>query len=159
MVYQWITLAGTLISLALAVVAWRARPKPGAAPLVVLMVAMGLWNLTQFLATVATTVTWSIFWARLHYVGLALVPPALLAVVLEYVGREDLLNRRTVALLLVEPIVVNGLVWTNEHHDLFAHYVSAARPGATASSFGELAVTGVVAVDAGPGTPPRPARA
>src|SRR6056297_1300439 len=126
MVYQWLTLAGTLISLALAVVAWRARPKPGAAPLVVLMVAMGLWNFTQFLATVATTVTWSIFWARLHYVGLALVPPALLAVVLEYVGREDLLNRRTVALLLVEPIVVNGLVWTNDQHDLFAHYVSAA---------------------------------
>ncbi|MFD1586091.1 hypothetical protein ACFR9U_03785 [Halorientalis brevis] len=42
MVYQWLTLAGTLISLALALVAWRARPKPGATPLVVLMVAMGL---------------------------------------------------------------------------------------------------------------------
>jgi len=150
MVYQWITLAGAGICLALSVVAWRARPKPGATPLVLLLSAIGFWNLAQFFATVATTVTWSIVWARLHYVGLALVPPAIFAVVVEYVGHEDLLNRWTIGLLLVEPVVVNVLLWTSGSHDLFVHYVAADRPAATASPLRELGVTGVVPADPGP---------
>jgi PAS domain S-box-containing protein len=148
-VYQWITLAGALISLPLALVAWRARPKPGADPLVVVMLAIAAWNATEFLATITPSLAWSVYWARLHFVGLTLVVPAVFAVVLEYAGREDLLTRRTIALLLVEPIVVNALVWTSGH-DLFIRYVGADAPAAAGARLGGFAATGVVPVDPGP---------
>ena len=57
---------------------------------------------------------------------------------LEYAGREDLLTRRTIALLLVEPIVVNGLVWTGGH-DLFIECVAADAPAAEPRSRGSAA--------------------
>ena len=150
MVYQWITLAGTVVSLPLVVVAWRARPKPGAEPLVVVMLAIATWNATQFLATVTPNVTWSIYWARLHFVGLTLVVPAIFALVLEYAGRDDLLTRRTVALLLVEPVVVNVLLWTSEYDDLFFRYAPVDAQPTAGQAVGGLAATGVVPVDPGP---------
>jgi len=58
--------------------------------------------------------------------------------VLEYAGREDLLTRRTIALLLVEPVVVNGLVWTGGH-DLFIECVAADAPAAAGARLGGFA--------------------
>jgi PAS domain S-box-containing protein len=150
MVFAAVTLAGTVISLALAVVAWRARPNPGATPLVVLTLAIGQWNLSHFLAAVSDSFAMSVFWAKFHYLGLTLVVPAVFVLLIEYAGREDLLTRRNVGLLLLEPLVFNVLVWTNGAHDLANKYARPGTPEAVASLASDLAVTGAVPVDYGP---------
>jgi signal transduction histidine kinase len=150
-VFELATLGGTLISLALAYFGWQARPKPGAMPLVGMTLSVAAWNATVFLATVAPTFEASRFWSRLHFVGLTLAAPALVALVLEYGGREDLLTKRTVGLLLVEPVLANALLWTNDAHGLFLSYVPVTDAAIRNSLLSELAFTGVVTTSPGLG--------
>ncbi|MEA5388825.1 histidine kinase N-terminal 7TM domain-containing protein [Haloarculaceae archaeon H-GB11] len=148
-VFEIITLVGTCISLALAYFGWQARPKPGATPLVVVTLAIALWNGTVFLAALSPSVEAARFWVQLHFVGLTLIVPGLVALVLEYGGREDLLTRRTVGLLLVEPVAANALLWTNDAHGLFLSFVPATDDAVATSAFGQMAFTGIVATDPG----------
>ncbi|MFB6308510.1 MAG: histidine kinase N-terminal 7TM domain-containing protein [Haloarculaceae archaeon] len=145
-----VTFAGLVVTLVLAWLAWRARPNPGAGPLVAMTLALAVWNGTRLLATVTPSFAWSVVWSRLHFVGLTLAVPSLFALVLEYGGHDDLLTRRTVGLLLVEPVAVNLLVWTTDHHDLFFEYVPADHPSVADSALGGLEPTGVALTNLGP---------
>lgn len=141
-----VTLVGAAIALGLAWLAWRSRTNPGARPLLVLTLAIAVWNVAVFAAIVADGIHWSVVWSRVHFVGLTLVAPALFALVVEYGGRDDLLTRRTVAALLVEPIVVNGLLWTSSYHDLFLEYVPTSSPRAADATIAVMGRVGVVPV-------------
>jgi len=150
MVYLYVTLAGTLISLGLAVIAWRARPKPGTVLLTVLMLSIAQWNGTRLLALLSSDFATSVFLARAHFFGMTVGVPALFVFVLVYAGWTDLLTARTYAVLAVEPIVVNVAVWTNDAHGLFVAYARPGTEAATASTLSEIAVFGAVPVDPGP---------
>jgi len=144
-----VTAIGTATSLGLAALGWRARSNPGGRPLVTLTLAIAVWDGSFFLATLTPDPTTSIILSRLHFVGLTLVVPSTVALVLEYGGREEWLTRRTVGLLLIEPVVVNALVWTPQYHDLFLTFVPA-RATEDATEVGNQAVVGAVPVDPGP---------
>ncbi len=119
MQYIVLLVIAAAVSAILAIFAWRYRAAPGAMPIVVLMVAVVIWSLTDALELLSTDIASKIFWARLEYIGITIVPAALLAFVLQYTGRERWLNRRTLILLAVEPLVVELLVWTNDLHHMF----------------------------------------
>ncbi|UCC64735.1 MAG: GAF domain-containing protein [Anaerolineae bacterium] len=111
-------LVAAAISVALALLAWRRRSVPGAVASMVLMMAVAEWSLAYALRLGSTDLATKLFWAKVRYVGIVIVPAAWLALALQYTQREEWLTRRDVALLAIEPLITLLLAWTNEFHHL-----------------------------------------
>ena len=107
-----------IASAAVAFFAWRRRPAPGATPAVWLTLAGAEWALGYALELGSADLPSELFWGKVQYLGMVIVPVTWLAFALQYTGRETWLTRRNVALLAIEPLVTLLLVWTNEVHGL-----------------------------------------
>ncbi|MGD1994410.1 MAG: histidine kinase N-terminal 7TM domain-containing protein, partial [Anaerolineae bacterium] len=103
-------------SVAVAFLAFRRHPASGAGCLAVLMSGVTIWSLGYGLELTSVDPTYKLLWARLQYLGIVSVPVIWLLFALQYVGREDRLTPRNVALLSVLPLLTLLLVWTNDHH-------------------------------------------
>ena len=96
--------------LALAGYVWRLRAVAGARPLIVMILAVVVWTVFYGLELASTDQRWAFAWSGLKFIGIVALPPAWLTFVLQYTGRRGPLPRRLLALLLVEPAVVLGLL-------------------------------------------------
>jgi PAS domain S-box-containing protein len=117
------------ISAALALYAWDRRPAPGTIPLVWLMLAAGGWSLTYLLELGSVGLPVKLFWARVQYFGILIMPVAWLAAVFQYIDREAWLKRRKLVLLVLVPVATLLQVWTNDTHNLIWSDVQLARCG------------------------------
>ena len=107
------------VSAALALYAWSRRSVASCGvSLALLALAGAFYSLGYGLEVLAVDLAGKIFWAKLEYVAIAAIPPLMLAFALQYAGFENLLSRRTVALLSVIPSVTFLLAITNEAHHL-----------------------------------------
>jgi PAS domain S-box-containing protein len=84
----------------------------------VLFAAVLIWNLAALCNGIGFSPAISYHFNRLSYLGIPVVGAAWFAFALAYSDRGDLLTRRTVALLAVEPVLFNVAVWTNDAHRL-----------------------------------------
>lgn len=104
-------LAAGGIASGVAVVAWQARPQPGARWLAILLAAGAWWALTASASFQSTTRAELVLWDRLMYLGIGVIPVAWLAFALEYTDRDDWLTPRIIALGLVVPVCTVGIAW------------------------------------------------
>ncbi len=111
-------LGAALVSMAVALYAWRLRATAGAAAFAVLNLGIAEWVLTYALELAGMDLQTKVFWSRAEYIGLAITQVSWLVFTLEYAGRERWLTRRNLALLVTIPILIQGLVWTNDAHGL-----------------------------------------
>ena len=116
--YPVALLVAASLSASLAFVAWRRRGAPGATPLVVLALAVAIWQAGYAIETASTGVSAKILWAKVEYLGIVTMSTAWLAVTLQYSGRGEWLTRRNLALLSLVPLATLVLAWTNGSHDL-----------------------------------------
>lgn len=65
-------------------------------------------------------------WGDLKYLGIVVLPPALLVFVLRYTGQDRLVTRRLLALLLVVPVMACALLVHPATHDLIRYYKPVA---------------------------------
>jgi len=86
--------------------------------LLVLFAAVVIWNVTALFDGIGISPTVSYHFNRLNYLGIPVVGAAWFAFALAYSDRGEFLTRRVVALLAVEPILMNLVVWTNDVHEL-----------------------------------------
>ena len=100
------------------ILAWRARPEPGAVPLVWLLVGQSWWATCIVFSLTAATPAETLWWTRVAWCGVMLVPVAWVLFALEYAGRDHRITRRNVALLAVVPAVTVALALTEPAHDL-----------------------------------------
>jgi len=92
------------------------------------------WIVAYMFEHFNTTLPAKLFWTKLEYVGIAIVPTAWLVFTLQRTRRRAWLTRRLLALLAVVPLVVLLAVATNEWHGLVWD-----RPGLRAEgSFADL---------------------
>lgn len=112
-------LAAVVTSVLLALYAWRRRPAPGVVPFVVLMLAVAVWSSGYTLELGSPGLSAKLFWSNVNFAGIVLVPVAWLAYALQYTGRTRWLTRRNLVLLMIEPLFVQLLIWTNDWHHLF----------------------------------------
>jgi len=117
--YTLLLLIPPLLSIAIAVVAWRRRNTPGARSLVGLALGAAIWGMAYFLALHSTNLPTKLFWHNAKYLGLAVAPTAWLAFALEYTGRGGWLTKRNMALLAIMPLLTIAIVWTNGSHSLY----------------------------------------
>jgi PAS domain-containing protein len=106
-----------LATAGLAGVAWRHRDRPGALSFTAAMVGVTVWNLTDVLAMTQTGAS-HLFWERVQWFAIAVVPSLLFLFMAEFTGYGSYLSRRVVALLFAVPAVSVVLTWTNPAHGL-----------------------------------------
>ena len=116
-------IASALISAAVAGFLWRRRPAPGATAFCLLMLAVAQWSLAYALELASSNLRAALFWDNMEWLGAALAPTLWLVFVLQYTGRAGWLTRRTIALLLVEPLVTLLLVWIPPLHGLVEYNI------------------------------------
>ncbi|WP_281195014.1 histidine kinase N-terminal 7TM domain-containing protein [Halorubrum sp. F4] len=114
-----------------AILAWRARPNPGATPLVWLLIGQSWWSTCIVFSLSTEAAPEAVFWTKVGWIGVMIVPVAWILFALEYTGRDAYLTRRNVALLSVVPALTVLLALTEEYHGLL--YVREA--GVTAYGF------------------------
>ena len=119
--YAIILYAVIPILVGMAVMVWRKKHAPGASALVVYIAGNLWWTLCYafYLSHLSQQLPTSDFWLRLMFVGVVTIPPAFLIFSFQYTNRTTWVSRRTVALLLIEPILLNLSIWTDSIHGLF----------------------------------------
>jgi DNA-binding NarL/FixJ family response regulator/signal transduction histidine kinase len=109
-------LLNAILSTAVAIVAFRARNKPGGLSLGLLMSAVALWSLGLVGEFSVTTIPAKILWSKIQYPGAMSSPVFLLMFTLEFANQERWLKRRHLILYWVIPVITVALAWTNEWH-------------------------------------------
>ena len=89
-----------------------------------MMLVSALWAVCYSLELASLTLDQMLFWIRLEYIGISLLPAMWIMFVIHYIDRGEWLTRRTRTLIFTFPVIALALVWTNERHHI--HYESAA---------------------------------
>jgi len=87
------------------------------------MVAAAVWSLGNALEICSVGLDAKTMWANIEYFGIATVPVAWFAAALGLTGKSEWLNGRNIMLLMVIPIAVQVMVWTNSHHGLMRYNI------------------------------------
>ena len=116
--YSIALLISTAVSILIAIYAWRRRPAPGAAALILFMAGAAIWSFGYAFELASLNLDTKIFWAKVQYLGIVTVPLMVLIIAIEYSGRENWLTPRNLGILSLEPLIIIILVWTNELHGL-----------------------------------------
>jgi signal transduction histidine kinase len=124
--------ASVAVGVAAAILAWRQRPDPGATPLVWLLGGQTWWSVCTLFRVSSGATGAELFWTRVGWVGVVVVPVAWVSFALEYTGRDQYLTRRYVALLSTVPVVTVLLAFTPEYHDLLVIRQTTPGPGGRA---------------------------
>jgi len=127
MAWQWTPYTIPLImvvaiSAISALYVWR-RCTPWYRTGALLLLAGAVWLLGYALELGGAELPTKIFWNKVQYIGMAIVPTAWLILAFQYTGREKWLTRRNLALLSIVPLITLLLVFTNEAHGLIWSYV------------------------------------
>ena len=76
------------------------------------------WIISAVLMFAGGDLATKIFWRKMQYPGIIILPVAWFVFAVLYTGREEWLTRRSVAGLSVIPVITLGLAFTNEYHSL-----------------------------------------
>lgn len=123
-IYTFILLAAVVISVIISYMSWKRRPAKGATSLSLLMVLISMWIVCQLVYITSINQATKIFWHEVKYVPIAAVPIAFLYLIAEYTNRKKLIDKRTLMLLSIIPIITFIIMLTNEYHGLFRQQIS-----------------------------------
>lgn len=117
--YLWITASTLAVVIVLSRYVWQNRNVRGAIPFLITLVFVAIWTLAQGLEFAATDLPTKIMWANIQYLSIMYAPVTYLFLVLQFTGHERLMARRWLPMMLMlTPIIVNVMFWTNDLHGL-----------------------------------------
>jgi len=82
------------------------------------MLSIAIWSLGSFFELISQNTETKILWAKMSYLGAATIATFVLMFTLSYVNQEKYLKNRNILFLMIIPITVIFLVFTNELHGL-----------------------------------------
>ena len=83
------------------------------------MAAAGEWALTYALSLTSVGKDIQLFWIKVRYIGIVIVPGAWLTFALLQTGYGKWVTQRNLILLIIEPLIILLLIWTNEWHMMY----------------------------------------
>jgi PAS domain S-box-containing protein len=116
--YASLLALAVLISAILAIYIWDRRDVPGAKPASVFMVAVFVWSAGYLLEFMGADLATKLFWAKVQYFGIAVLPVALLLFAFEFSGRHLWLTIPRFLALAFLPFVTLILALSNDSHHL-----------------------------------------
>lgn len=114
--YAYPLAIAALISALLALYMWERRKLPGAKPAAVLMMALFIWSTGYLLEFMGAELTTKLFWAKIQYFGIVVLPLSLFVFALEFSGRQEQITAPRLAALAIIPVITLLLVVSNELH-------------------------------------------
>lgn len=117
-VYALVPTVSTVIALLLAVMTWNRRPAPGATPFTLVFLSVAGWSFAYTMELASTDAASTLFWGKVSYFGIVILPVVWVLFALEYTGHERWSRPLTLGALSIHPILVTALVWTYPAHDL-----------------------------------------
>jgi PAS domain S-box-containing protein len=125
----WIPLGVGLASLLLLFAVWRRRGAPGTTPFLVQTAGVAVWSIAVAFEVLSPDLEAKIFWSKVKYVGVVVVPVAWLVFAAQYTGSRRWLGTPAVLALSAVPFLTLALVWSNELHHLVWSEVSLKQIG------------------------------
>lgn len=113
----------------IAIYTWRYREIPEGRALFLLAIVAGLWAAANVLEYGFNALAIKSFWARFEYFGIEAVPICWLVVVSYYTGRHRWINRRSLLLLSIIPLITVIMIWTNPWHGLMRYNIALDTEG------------------------------
>ena len=111
-------LVESLISITLGLYIWWRFRRSWAVVGALLILASAEWTLGYALELGSATLPAKIFWNKMQFIGIVIIPVSWFIYMLHYTGHEKWVTRRNVALLSIVPGITLLLVFTNEYHHL-----------------------------------------
>jgi PAS domain S-box-containing protein len=105
---------------------WRHRRASAGVSLAVALAAAGWWGLAYAIELAETRLPARLLWGDLKWLGVAVLPPAWFAFIVQFTGHGRWVNRRTMAALAVPPAAVLALLAVPATHDLVRYYPASA---------------------------------
>lgn len=127
-----LALLSAVVSLVVALFAWRNRETASAISLSVLMLAVANWSLGEGFMILTPNNSLKLLFLRWAFVTVVLIPVLWLYFAFEYTGRR--LPDTHFLALLVLPLVSIALIWTNELHGYFWSEVEVGVTAMTVST-------------------------
>jgi PAS domain S-box-containing protein len=93
------------------------------------MMAISIWSFGYSLELWSGELSAILFWKKIKYFGIVIVPVAWFAFCLHYTGKEKWITTRNLLLLFIIPVFNLILLWSNQFHNLFYEYVSLNSTG------------------------------
>jgi signal transduction histidine kinase len=98
--------------------AWRRRAIAGAVELSRLLLVAAYWAFCIIFETASLTQEDKIIWSKISYPGVVFTPVLCLIFVYRFIGKDRFKSFREILPLLILPIIILILAWTNEYHHL-----------------------------------------
>ncbi len=127
MLFIILLFVGAVLTLLLLLYTLPRASTPSIKAFVLLLGAMEWWSVTYALELLSPSLSMTIFWSKLEYLGIATMPPFWLVFALGYSQYERWLTRRRLIALGIIPAVTILLVFTNEYHHLIWTHISLNR--------------------------------
>lgn len=116
--YASLLALAALSSAILAIYIWDRHNVPGTKPASVFMMAVFVWSGGYLLEFMGADLTTKLFWAKVQYFGIAVLPVAFLLFAFEYSGRHLWLTIQRFLALAVLPFITLILALSNDSHHL-----------------------------------------
>ncbi|KGE20160.1 histidine kinase N-terminal 7TM domain-containing protein [Paenibacillus wynnii] len=109
-------MAATCCSMVMTYLSWKRRELPIAISYGLGMLAGSFYTFGYAFEIVSTTLDHIRFWLRVEYIGIPFGSVIWIIMVLQYTGRQSLVHRRLITLLLIIPTLTITAHYTNEWH-------------------------------------------
>ena len=120
--YIWPLMASSAVTLALGVYAFaRQQHSKCAASFITSMLLVTVWSGGNLLEMSGMDLPTKLFWANVQYFAYCFSPLALLALCMRFTGYDKWLHKKTFWWLLVLPVIIIALVWTDVYHGLMRY--------------------------------------
>jgi len=128
--YNILLLLSALTTLVLGVYGYRHRVAPGAKAFVAGMFIGTLWSVANALEISALTLEHKLFWANIQYIAYSLAPVVWIIMVLQFSEKARWVNKKTLLLLLIIPVITCSFIWTDQIYGLVRYdiYLDTAGP-------------------------------
>jgi signal transduction histidine kinase/HPt (histidine-containing phosphotransfer) domain-containing protein/PAS domain-containing protein/BarA-like signal transduction histidine kinase len=100
------------------------RHRPGVKTYLCLMTASAVYAVGYAMELASPTLAGKIFWLKVQYLGIPVIPFFCLIMGIQYAGLQHWLTRKTLTALFIIPIITYCLYYTNDSHQLFYSSVS-----------------------------------
>lgn len=87
-----------------------------------MMLGATIWAVTYAFELSMTDLDSIMFWIRLEYIGISLIPAVWIIFIVQFTDNEKYLNSKIIAFIYSLPVITLMMVWTNKWHNL--HYES-----------------------------------
>jgi len=135
--YLYTPLLSAAVSLLIAGVGVYYRDCTGSRSLAFLMVAIAWWSVMSVIELGATDLATKRLALKLMYPAIGAVPVAWLLFAIQYTGQTRLPTRKELAGILLGPVLMILLVWTNQYHGWFWSSMELAFQGSLLASVTE----------------------